>query len=90
MVQLEEISIYGYPQRKRSIMKYMLDLVDYHPLIAGIIIMLTRQGSVINLCFFTLYDSSDDKVDFYILYAKEGTWGFGLRHLNTSSGSSNG
>ncbi|KAF7826079.1 Transmembrane protein 8B [Senna tora] len=35
--------------------------------------------------FFVLYDSSDDKVDFYIIYAREGTWGFGLRHLNASS-----
>ncbi|KAJ1378644.1 hypothetical protein SESBI_47621 [Sesbania bispinosa] len=35
--------------------------------------------------FFMLYDSSDDKVNFYIMYAREGAWGFGLRHLNTSS-----
>ncbi|PNY07373.1 transmembrane protein, partial [Trifolium pratense] len=34
--------------------------------------------------FFMLYDSSDDKINFYIMYAREGTWGFGLRHLNTS------
>ncbi|XP_010275684.1 PREDICTED: uncharacterized protein LOC104610650 isoform X2 [Nelumbo nucifera] len=30
--------------------------------------------------FFKLYDSSDKGVDFYILYAREGTWGLGLRH----------
>ncbi|XP_052728378.1 uncharacterized protein LOC108328932 isoform X3 [Vigna angularis] len=35
--------------------------------------------------FFTLYDSSDTKVNFYIMYAREGTWGFGLRHLNSNS-----
>ncbi|RDX97239.1 Transmembrane protein 8B, partial [Mucuna pruriens] len=40
--------------------------------------------------FFTLYDSSDNKVNFYIMYAREGTWGFGLRHLNTSSDSTKG
>ncbi|KAI4355107.1 hypothetical protein L6164_003911 [Bauhinia variegata] len=40
--------------------------------------------------FFILYDSSDDKVDFYIIYAREGTWGFGLRHLNTGITTSNG
>lgn len=37
--------------------------------------------------FFMEYDSSDDNIDFYIIYAREGTWGFGLRHLNTSSDS---
>ncbi|KAK7274376.1 hypothetical protein RIF29_15461 [Crotalaria pallida] len=40
--------------------------------------------------FFVLYDSSDDNVDFYIIYAREGTWGFGLRRLNTGSDSSKG
>ncbi|KAH1199777.1 Transmembrane protein 8B [Glycine max] len=40
--------------------------------------------------FFTLYDSSDNKVNFYIMYAREGTWGIGLRHLNTSSDSMKG
>ncbi|GAV79466.1 DUF3522 domain-containing protein [Cephalotus follicularis] len=33
--------------------------------------------------FFMSYNSSEEKVDFYILYVREGTWGFGLRHLNT-------
>ncbi|XP_061341278.1 uncharacterized protein LOC133287643 [Gastrolobium bilobum] len=37
--------------------------------------------------FFMLYDSSDDNIDFYIIYAREGTWGLGLRHLNTSNDS---
>ncbi|XP_040866697.1 uncharacterized protein [Glycine max] len=37
--------------------------------------------------FFMLYDSSDDKIDFYIIYAREGTWGIGLRHLYTGSDS---
>ncbi|KAL2330264.1 hypothetical protein Fmac_017845 [Flemingia macrophylla] len=40
--------------------------------------------------FFTLYDSSDDKVNFYVMYAREGTWGFGLRHLITGSDSTKG
>ncbi|XP_023548539.1 uncharacterized protein LOC111807178 [Cucurbita pepo subsp. pepo] len=30
--------------------------------------------------FLSLYNSSDVKIDFYILYASEGTWVFGLRH----------
>ncbi|KAL1366920.1 hypothetical protein HN51_020974 [Arachis hypogaea] len=37
--------------------------------------------------FFMLYSSKDDNVDFYIIYAREGTWGFGLRHLNASGNS---
>ncbi|CAI8611036.1 unnamed protein product [Vicia faba] len=40
--------------------------------------------------FFMLYDSSDDKINFYIMYAREGTWGFGLRYLNTSHDPSKG
>ncbi|XP_019432989.1 PREDICTED: uncharacterized protein LOC109339912 [Lupinus angustifolius] len=40
--------------------------------------------------FFMLYHSSDDNVDFYIIYAREGKWGFGLRHVNTSGYSSKG
>ncbi|QHO08722.1 uncharacterized protein [Arachis hypogaea] len=40
--------------------------------------------------FFKLYDSRDDKADFYIMYAREGTWGFGLRHVNTSNDSLKG
>ena len=34
-----------------------------------------------------LHDSSDKNIDFYIIYAREGTWNFGLRHVNTSSDS---
>ncbi|XP_043717415.1 uncharacterized protein LOC122665353 isoform X1 [Telopea speciosissima] len=30
--------------------------------------------------FFKLYDSSDEESNFYILYAGEGTWSFGLKH----------
>ncbi|XP_010523764.1 PREDICTED: uncharacterized protein LOC104802040 [Tarenaya hassleriana] len=37
--------------------------------------------------FFSLYNSSRDKVDFYILNAREGTWVFGLRQLNGTSSS---
>ncbi|KAI9109979.1 hypothetical protein K1719_019020 [Acacia pycnantha] len=43
-----------------------------------------------SMFFIVLYESSDDKIDFYIIYAREGTWGFGLRHLNTSIVSSKG
>nr|GMD62331.1 Transmembrane protein like [Ipomoea batatas] len=35
--------------------------------------------------FFKLYDTSDTKVSFYILYAIGGTWSFGLRHKNPSN-----
>ncbi|CAI0424880.1 unnamed protein product [Linum tenue] len=35
--------------------------------------------------FFMLYDSSEQKVDFYILYVKEGIWTFGLRHSDIST-----
>ncbi|KAI4311479.1 hypothetical protein MLD38_036372 [Melastoma candidum] len=34
--------------------------------------------------FFKLYESSMSKVDFYLLYAKEGTWGLGLRNVKGS------
>lgn len=34
--------------------------------------------------FFKLYNSSEEKVDFFILYVKEGTWCFGLRHMNNN------
>ncbi|KAF9615313.1 hypothetical protein IFM89_022729 [Coptis chinensis] len=36
----------------------------------------SSDGSV----FFKSYDSSEKAVSFYLLYAKEGTWSFGLRH----------
>ncbi|KAG7644464.1 NGX6/PGAP6/MYMK [Arabidopsis suecica] len=35
--------------------------------------------------FFSLYNSSKEMVDFYILYAREGTWSFGLRQLIDSN-----
>ncbi|KAF8033278.1 hypothetical protein BT93_D2011 [Corymbia citriodora subsp. variegata] len=35
--------------------------------------------------FFKMYNSSEEKIDFYIIYAREGTWGFGLRHVIGSS-----
>ncbi|KAL9234487.1 hypothetical protein vseg_009357 [Gypsophila vaccaria] len=34
--------------------------------------------------FFILSDSSEDPIDFYILYPREGTWTLGLKHLNPS------
>ena len=39
--------------------------------------------------FFLLYNSSEDKVDFYILYVQEGFWTFGLRYLNFTNSNSN-
>lgn len=35
--------------------------------------------------FFAVYNSSEEKVDFYILYISEGTWNLGLRHPLSSS-----
>lgn len=35
--------------------------------------------------FFKLYNSSEGKVDFYILSIREGTWSFGIRHRNDSN-----
>ncbi|GMN44976.1 hypothetical protein TIFTF001_014167 [Ficus carica] len=32
--------------------------------------------------FFKLYNSSEEKLDFYLLSIREGTWGFGLRQRN--------
>ncbi|GMI98417.1 hypothetical protein like AT2G46060 [Hibiscus trionum] len=43
-----------------------------------------------NSMFFELYNSSDEKVDFYILYVREGIWNIALRHLNGTGGISNG
>ncbi|OMP00377.1 hypothetical protein COLO4_12736 [Corchorus olitorius] len=40
--------------------------------------------------FFVLYNSIEEKVDFYILYVKEGIWNIGLRHLYSPSGTSDG
>ncbi|KHG06916.1 Transmembrane protein 8B [Gossypium arboreum] len=40
--------------------------------------------------FFVLYNSSDEKVDFYILYVKEGIWNIALRHLNSTGDISDG
>lgn len=34
--------------------------------------------------FFKVYDSSEKSISFYILYVREGTWSFGLRHLNSA------
>ncbi|KAH9731868.1 transmembrane protein-like protein [Citrus sinensis] len=43
-----------------------------------------RTNNSVGSMFFKLYNSSEEKVDFYILYVREGTWGFGIRHVNTS------
>ncbi|KAF2315284.1 hypothetical protein GH714_038701 [Hevea brasiliensis] len=48
-----------------------------------------RTRSSDGSAFFLLYNSSEEKVDFYILYVQEGTWAFGLRHLNTTNSPSN-
>ncbi|KAK9743037.1 hypothetical protein RND81_03G212700 [Saponaria officinalis] len=34
--------------------------------------------------FFILSNSSEDPIDFYILYPREGTWTFGLKYLNST------
>ncbi|KAJ6400610.1 hypothetical protein OIU84_016120 [Salix udensis] len=39
--------------------------------------------------FFMSYNSTEEKIDFYILYVKEGTWTFGLRSSNTTISPSN-
>lgn len=33
--------------------------------------------------FFKSYDSTENSISFYVLYAREGTWSIGLRHLNS-------
>ncbi|KAL3536800.1 hypothetical protein ACH5RR_000166 [Cinchona calisaya] len=38
--------------------------------------------------FFKLYDSTEKSISFYILYAREGAWSFGLRHLNSADSGS--
>ncbi|KAJ8529207.1 hypothetical protein K7X08_036042 [Anisodus acutangulus] len=38
--------------------------------------------------FFKVYDASDKSVSFYIIYARGGTWSFGLRHPISNSHSS--
>lgn len=38
--------------------------------------------------FFMLSNSSEESINFYILYAREGPWNFGLKHLNSSSSTS--
>ncbi|KAK2965585.1 hypothetical protein RJ640_006200 [Escallonia rubra] len=37
---------------------------------------------------FKLYDSSEEMVSFYILYAREGIWSFALRHLSPAGSTS--
>ncbi|XP_071696783.1 uncharacterized protein [Rutidosis leptorrhynchoides] len=34
--------------------------------------------------FFKLYKSNEKSIGFYIVYAREGTWGFGIKHLTSS------
>ncbi|RID61390.1 hypothetical protein BRARA_E00544 [Brassica rapa] len=45
-----------------------------------------NQTSASRSMFFSLYNSSREKVDFYVLYAREGTWSLGLRQLSESTG----
>ncbi|XP_022757409.1 uncharacterized protein LOC111304758 isoform X2 [Durio zibethinus] len=40
--------------------------------------------------FFVVYNSSEEKVDFYILYVREGIWSIALRHLNSTGSTSDG
>ena len=43
-----------------------------------------KTGNSDGSMFFKLYNSSEEKVDLYILSIKEGTWCFGIRHTNGS------
>ncbi|KAJ0258657.1 Transmembrane protein-like protein [Hirschfeldia incana] len=49
-----------------------------------------NQTSASRSMFFSLYNSSQEKVDFYVLYAREGTWSLGLRQLGESTAASKG
>lgn len=40
----------------------------------------SSSNSSNNTAFLALNDSKGGSIDFYILYAREGTWGFGLKH----------
>lgn len=40
--------------------------------------------------FFVLYHSSEQKIDFYILYVREGIWNIALRQLYNPGGTSDG
>ncbi|KAJ4892412.1 transmembrane protein-related [Raphanus sativus] len=44
-----------------------------------------NRTSASSSMFFSVYNSSQEKVDFYVLYAREGTWSLGLRKLTESS-----
>ncbi|KAJ6320321.1 hypothetical protein OIU78_015669 [Salix suchowensis] len=48
-----------------------------------------RTRSSDSSMFFMSYNSTEEKIDFYILYVKEGTWTFGLRSSNTTINPSN-
>ncbi|GMI66827.1 hypothetical protein like AT2G46060 [Hibiscus trionum] len=43
-----------------------------------------------NSMFFESYNSSDENVDLYFLYVREGIWNIALRHLNRTGGISDG
>ncbi|KAJ0259134.1 hypothetical protein HA466_0055280 [Hirschfeldia incana] len=45
-----------------------------------------NRTSASSSMFFSLNNSTQEKVDFYILYAREGTWSLGLRRLSDSTG----
>lgn len=34
--------------------------------------------------FFKLYNSNEKTIGFYVVYARGGTWGFGIKHLTSS------
>ncbi|KAK9280360.1 hypothetical protein L1049_014049 [Liquidambar formosana] len=44
-----------------------------------------RTSSSDGSMFFKLYNSSEETISFYILYVREGTWGFGIRQLKPTS-----
>lgn len=42
-----------------------------------------KNSSSVGSAFFLLNNPTDEKIDFYILYVREGTWSFGVRYLST-------
>ncbi|XP_051147242.1 uncharacterized protein LOC127262553 [Andrographis paniculata] len=49
----------------------------------------TRTNSNNGSTYLKIYESTEDTVSFYILYARVGTWYFGIRQLNPTDASSN-
>ncbi|XWS35807.1 hypothetical protein CRYUN_Cryun20dG0027800 [Craigia yunnanensis] len=74
----------------RKIMKYMPEMVDCQSLDNWDYYYVNKTSSSCGSNFFVLYNSSEEKVNFYILYVREGVWTIALRHLNSTGGTSDG